>query len=138
MLNSLSRFWGLLFLALLFTGCHDKADTAQATGTQTSSQAIAPGDVNRRIEGFLRASMAMPDDVQIEFGDRKPSEQFPGYDGMTITFVSAGGSHRSPLDFVISKDNKTIFSLHRYDLTSQAFSKTMDQIDVKGRPFRGG
>jgi len=112
------RIVAVVFLCLL--GC-------------SAQQAVSP-DLNQRIERQVRASLSIPPYVQVEIGQRKPSE-FPGFDALTVKFTF--GEKSSTREFLLSGDGKTLYSMTRMDLTADPFAKTMAKIDLTGRPMRG-
>ena len=87
--------------------------------------------LSRRIENQIRANFPVPTDVNVNLGERK-SGDLPGFDDLTVTL--SRGTQSQELHFLISKDNKTLAKLQKFDLTSDLMSK----IDVTGRPFKGG
>jgi protein-disulfide isomerase len=112
-----------LCLVLLTLGCR-----AQGPG-------VSDADVNRRVERHVRAMVQAPGYVNIHITGRKPSSDMPGWDIITVTL--AAGDTEKPVDFLISKDNKTLLSVNRFDLTIDPYEATMKKIDVAGRPVRG-
>lgn len=121
-----------LLAVLVCMGCrvHDPARKASA-------------ELSRRVEVILRSSMNVPPHIVVEVGERTPNEQFPGYDNLAVTFVD--GERRMPVQFVISKDDKSLFQMTKYDISRQAIEKKADEmrtivkkIDLRGRPVRGG
>jgi protein-disulfide isomerase len=99
---------------------------AQAPG---NSGALSP-DVVHRIQLELRARYNVPPQINISLSDPKPSE-VPGYDSVQISFT--GGSKPASLEFLLSKDRKTLAHLEKIDVSQDLMAK----IDVKGRPVRG-
>ncbi len=83
--------------------------------------------LQQRIEENLRARFRIPATVTLEITARKPSD-FSGYDQITVTLV--GNGHRSPNDFLLSKDGMTLAQLHKIDLRKDPFA-------VDNRPLRG-
>jgi protein-disulfide isomerase len=105
------------FLVILSTGC--------------SAQSPSPSDqTNRRILNQIRSQYSVPPTVEITVGERKPSE-FNGYYTLPITLT--GATRKTTLDFLLSKDEKTLVRLDKIDLTTDPASK----INVAGRPVRG-
>ncbi len=107
-------------LSLLAVGCH--------------AQSAPPANLNLRIEQQVRSTLQVPPYVKIAVGQRSPSE-FTGYDNLKITLSL--GQKTKDLDFLISKDNKTLMSVSKIDLTKDPYADIMNKIDIKGRPFRG-
>ncbi|HYX68077.1 MAG TPA: thioredoxin domain-containing protein [Terriglobales bacterium] len=112
-----------LWLMILFClGC-----SAQPAQSPTA-------DVNHRIERTLRAHYNVPDTIGVSIGERKPSE-FPGYDQVQVIFTE--GTHRTPNDFLVSQDGKTLIRMTKMDLSADPYADTMKKIAVAGRPVRG-
>jgi protein-disulfide isomerase len=95
------------------------------------------------VETILRSSMNVPPHIVVKIGERTPNEQFPGYDNLPVTFVD--GERKMPVQFVISKDDKSLFQMTKYDISPEAIEKKaeemrtiMQKIDLRGRPVRGG
>jgi protein-disulfide isomerase len=93
-----------------------------------------PTDVSERIEHELRATYNLPESVKIAISAPRASE-FPNYDALTVTLT--GDTNTKTLDFLLSKDQKTLIRTTRLDLTKDPYAETMKKIDVKGRPVRG-
>jgi protein-disulfide isomerase len=109
-----------LFLLLICLGC-----SAQS----------APPDLTRTIERHVRALYSVPHEVNINIGPLRASD-FPNYDATTVSF-EGGGAKPQQLEFLISKDRKTLLRLTKMDLTTDPYSERMKRIDVAGRPTRG-
>jgi protein-disulfide isomerase len=102
-----------------------------------SAQSAAPSkpeDLNERIQHEIRAYYELPANVTISIGQRTPSE-FPNYDTLPITLSHSDKNQK--LDFLVSKDGKTLVRLSKIDLTKDPYAETMKKIDVAGRPIRG-
>ncbi len=87
----------------------------------------------RRVALLVRSQLSVPPDWEVAPGVRASSD-VPGYDTLPIEFYPAADpTHREPIDFLISKDGKTLARLAKYDLT------TISGMDVptEGRPVRG-
>jgi protein-disulfide isomerase len=110
---------GLLAIALA-AGC--KAQSAAAPASD-------PG-LTRRVEVTVRSQLNIPPDINVALGQRTPS-QFPGYDSLPI--MLSRGSRTQKVDFLISKDNKTLARLDTFSLDKNPALN----IDVAGRPVRG-
>jgi len=91
-------------------------------------------DLNKRIERQVRAHYNIPDSVAISIGERKPSE-FPGYEQIQVIFTQ--GANRTPNDFLLSQDGKTLIRMTKFDLQSDPYAETMKKISLAGRPVRG-
>jgi protein-disulfide isomerase len=94
----------------------------------------APPDVARLVERQIRSHYSFGADIKISVGPLRPSE-FPNYDGLTVTIESAG--KKQDLEFLLSKDNKTLVRWTPLDLTKDPFAEIMKKIAVSGRPTRG-
>jgi protein-disulfide isomerase len=94
----------------------------------------APSEVEGRIERQVRSYYSVPPEVKIIVSPRKSSE-FPNYDAVTITFES--GEKKQTHEFLLSKDEKTLIRMTRFDLSKDPYAEAMKKIDVIGRPVRG-
>jgi protein-disulfide isomerase len=115
---------GLLALTLA-AGCKAQGNPA-AVATQSSADA----DTNRRIEVMVRAKFDVPQDYTVAIGERGPSK-IAGYDALPVTL--AHNEKSQVVDFLISKDGKTLARLETFDLAKNP----VFDIDVAGRPIRG-
>jgi protein-disulfide isomerase len=95
----------------------------------------APPDVSTRVERKIRAYYNLPAQVKIVVGPLKPSE-FPNYDSFVLT-LDNNGREKKDLDFLLSKDQKTLIRWTKLDLSKDPYAETMAKIDVSGRPVRG-
>lgn len=119
-----SRFFSVnvvFFVILLGAGCRAQ---------NSASSAAIPSDVAHRIQLEVRARYNVPQRVTMTLAAPKPSA-FAGYDSLEITF--AGSNKPTTIEFLLSKDRKTIARLETIDISQDFMSK----IDVKGRPVRG-
>jgi protein-disulfide isomerase len=116
----LMRHWFLCVL-LLAVGCR--------------AQSPSGAELDRKIEKQVRSTFSLPPFVEIKAGERKPSTDFPGYDSLVVT-LSYGGKSQTR-DLLLSKDNKTLLSVTKMDLTRDPLAEVMAKIDVTGRPVRG-
>jgi len=116
---------GLLALCLT-AGC--KAQTAPSP----SASPISPEDavLNRHIEVMVRSQYNVPPDYTVTVGVRQPSK-IDGYDSLPVTMTR--GVKSSVVDFLLSKDGKTLGRLETFDLSKAPGLS----IDVAGRPIRG-
>jgi protein-disulfide isomerase len=115
-----SRFAAALLL-LLLTGC----------SAQTPDASSADAALNRRIELQLRSRYGrIPTEAKFTYGERKPSEM-TGYDLLPVTL--SVGEQKQTLEFLISKDNKTLARLEKFDVAKLPAA----DLDLKGRPVRG-
>ncbi len=91
-------------------------------------------DVNQRIERQVHAYFNIPADVNVKIGARSASE-FPNYETVAVTL--SRGEKSQTMDFLVSKDGKTLIRMTKIDLTEDPYAATMKKIDVAGRPTRG-
>ncbi|HTX75473.1 MAG TPA: thioredoxin domain-containing protein [Terracidiphilus sp.] len=101
-----------------------------AAGCKAQPSNSADPVLTRRIEVMVRSQFNVPPQVAVGLGQRSPS-QFPGYDSLPVTLSS--GSRTQVVQFLISKDNKTLARLETFDLDKNPAMN----IDVSGRPIRG-
>ena len=97
------------------------------------SAQLAP-DVNQRIERQVRSFYSLPPDVQVSISAPKPSE-FAGYDQITVTLNNA--EKKQDVNFLLSKDAKTLVRFTKMDLSKDPYAEIMKKIDTAGRPTRG-
>jgi protein-disulfide isomerase len=95
---------------------------------------LSPADLSGRIERRVRATYDLPESVKITVSSPHASE-FPNYDALTVTLQ--GEESKKALEFLVSKDQKTLIRVSRMDLTQDPYAETMKKIDIKGRPVRG-
>src|SRR5271169_4674955 len=91
-------------------------------------------DVDHRIERQVHAYFNIPADVNVKIGARTPSE-FPNYYTVPVTLSRQDKSQT--MEFLVSKDGKTLVRMTKLDLTKDPYAETMEKIDVSGRPVRG-
>jgi protein-disulfide isomerase len=113
----------ILFSLLLCLGC----------SAQSNPPSGQP-DVNQRIERQVHAYYNIPADVNVKVGAHASSE-FPNYDTVSVTM--SRGEKSQTMDFLVSKDGKTLIRMTKIDLTEDPYAATMKKIDVAGRPVRG-
>ncbi len=106
-----------------------------AVGCRAQSPAPTGAELNRSIEKQFRASFNLPPYVDVAVGERQPSQDFAGYDKVTLK-LSYGG-HTQTRDLLLSKDGKTLLSVVKMDLTRDPEAEVMAKIDLAGRPVRG-
>lgn len=85
---------------------------------------------NRHIEIQVRSRFNLPPDYSVSVGARKASD-ITGYDAIPVTLTR--GDKSSVVDFLLSKDGKTLARLQTMSLTDDPAM----HIDVTGRPIRG-
>ncbi len=100
---------------------------------QSNPQSV-PLDVNQRIERQVHAYFNIPADVNVKIGVRTASE-FTNYDTVAVTL--SRGEKSQAMDFLVSKDGKTLIRMTKIDLTEDPYAAAMKKIDVAGRPVRG-
>lgn len=115
-----------LLAICLAAGC--KAQTTPASSTPQAAPDAAT--INRRVEVLVRSQFNVPQDYDVSVGDRKPSS-IAGYDTLPVRLTR--GEKTTVVDFLISKDGKTLARLDKYDLVNDP----VFAIDVAGRPVRG-
>jgi protein-disulfide isomerase len=119
----------LCLLALFALGCQ-------------AQNPVSPDELNRRIEWQVRQLAQLPAYINVRVVERKAGGELPGYD--TVTVAMSSGEHNKTIELLISKDNKTLLSVHKMDLTVDVLAadaaqrrEAMSKIDLKGRPIRG-
>ncbi|HTV09159.1 MAG TPA: thioredoxin domain-containing protein [Candidatus Aquilonibacter sp.] len=80
----------------------------------------------------MRQKANLPPDSTVNIGPRMPSD-IPGYDNISVSFSAEGKSSR-PVNFLLSKDGKTLAQFSKFDLATDP--RTL--ISDAGRPSRGG
>lgn len=101
-----------------------------------AAQSTPPSDLNLRIERQVRATFQLPPTVNISVVSRKPNPDFNNFDTLTV-LLSQGDRKAPPVEFLISKDNKTMVRFTRMDLSKDPYAEIMKKIDVSGRPVLG-
>ena len=118
----MQRIFFALALLLLCIGC-----AAQSNNS----------DLNLRIEREIRLKFDIPPNVDIRVGERKPSD-IAGFDTLQVSFAGPQVRNGSEVhEFLISKDDKTLARMTRYDISQDPYQAIMSKIDVAGRPVRG-
>jgi protein-disulfide isomerase len=123
----------LFALTLTTAGCHAQTQ-AQRSIASTAAPAGKPltAAEQHRVEVLLRQKANLPPGSTVNLGPRMPSE-VPGYDNVSVSFSAEGKSSR-PVNFLLSKDGKTLAQFSKFDLAADP--RTM--ISDAGRPARGG
>jgi protein-disulfide isomerase len=98
------------------------------------SAQLAPNELSQRIEHHLRTTYNVPAGVKVLLSAPHASE-FPNYDAITATFDDGG--KKQNVEFLLSKDQKTLIRMNKMDLSKDPYAEIMHKIDVKGRPIRG-
>ena len=122
-----------LSIALLVQGCH-----AQQT------PAKLPPDLARRVELTVRSRGSLPPSYQVRVGERRPSK-ITGFDELPVFLSDQGMTPDAPgkpasqtaereIDFLLSKDERSLVQMSTFDLTKDPRTLTSDA----GRPARGG
>lgn len=126
--------FALLSLTLTTAGCHAQTPGAAAASSATTTQQGKPlsAEEQHRVEVLLRQKANLPPGSMVEIGPRMPSEM-AGYDQITVSF-SAEGKSSHPVNFLLSKDGKTLAQFSKFDISADP--RTM--ISADGRPARGG
>jgi protein-disulfide isomerase len=119
----------LLVLAATLTtlGCH-----AQAPATVTTGSPLPPA-ISHKVEVLLRQKAQLPPASTVNVGPAQPSD-VPGYDTVAVTFTSSEGKSSHPVNFLISKDGKTVAQFSKYDISADP----RELISAADRPARGG
>lgn len=114
----------ILAAAVLFAciGCH-----AQST---PAGKGPTPSEQDKRIISVVRSRFGVPADYTIQVGERTKSD-LTGYDTVPVTFMR--GDKSSNINFLISKDGKTLARLDTYDLTRSP----TESVSTDGRPAVG-
>jgi protein-disulfide isomerase len=99
------------------------------------AQGPSGAELERKIDKQIRATFGYPPYVDITTGERKPSTEFPGYDDLTVKLSFRGQTQTRQL--LLSKDNKTLFSVVKMDLARDPQAEVMAKINLAGRPVRG-
>jgi protein-disulfide isomerase len=97
---------------------------------QPSLQGSPDAALSRQIEVMVRSKFGVPQDFDLAFGARKPS-QVAGYDTLPVTI--SHGIKKTQIDFLLSNDGKTLARLETFDLAKNPALA----IDIAGRPIRG-
>jgi protein-disulfide isomerase len=99
------------------------------------AQSPASPELERSVDKQVHATFNLPPYVGVKVTDRKPSDQFAGYDKLTV--VLSAGEQSQTQEFLLSKDGKTLISIKKMDLTRDPQAELMAKIDLQGRPVRG-
>ena len=105
-----------------------------AVGCAQSNAPIVSPDVSEQIQRQVRAQFSIPPDVDIKVGTPAPSE-FPNFELVPLT-ISHGGKSQV-VEFLLSKDRKTLIRFTKIDLTKDLYAETMHKINMADRPVRG-
>jgi protein-disulfide isomerase len=105
-------------------GCH--AQTPVPAGGELSP------DTARRVEVLIRSKSNIPLEYEVKIGPREKSD-VPGFDTITVLF-SKQGKDSKPVQFLISKDLKTLAQFTKYDISKDP----KELVSPANRPARGG
>ena len=94
----------------------------------------APPDIAHKIERQVRSSYSVPPRVSVLVGPLRASE-FPNYDAVTITLDGEG--KKKEYEVLVSKDQRTLIRMTRFDLTQDPNAEVLKKMDLSGRPTRG-
>ena len=129
----------LLAAALFTLGCHAQlpptstaASASPAVAVSTPAGTPLTPEMQRKVEVMLRQKANLPPETTVRVGGLTPSE-FPGYDTVTVT-VENEGRVSKPISFLLSRDNKTLAQVTKFDITADP--KAL--VSPEGRPYRGG
>lgn len=120
----------LPFIAVAVIGCSAQAPVESGGTTAAGTKPAAAASLDRRIQNQIRSRLGVPPNVEITLGERKASD-IAGYETLPVTLSS--GERKLAMEMLISKDNKTLARLEKFDLGADVMTK----IDVAGRPVRG-
>lgn len=103
----------------------------QLISAQTPSPArLTTPDLERKVELMIRLKFEVPTACEIKIASRTPSP-FTGYDRLHVTLTEGGKS--TDLEFLISKDNKSLARMENFELDQNPGLA----IGIQGRPIRG-
>jgi protein-disulfide isomerase len=121
-----------IVLLLVCAGCSAQSNNSSQSSA-SSSGALSP-EVQQRIEHQIRSQYELPPDVTVNVGPRKPSD-ITGFDSVTLTLSGHGKEQK--IDFLLSKDDKTLARMTKMDLTHDVYAERAGKMDLQGRPVRG-
>jgi protein-disulfide isomerase len=130
----MNRF--VLVFLLVCAGCNAQSNnTSQpATASSAASSAAVSPELQQRIEHQVRAQYELPPEITVTVGPRQPSD-IAGFD--KVTLVLNGHGKEQKIDFLLSKDDKTLARMTRMDLTHDVYAERAGKMDIQGRPVRG-
>jgi len=91
--------------------------------------------LERSIEKQILATFNLPPYVDVKIIERKPSEEFPGFDKLSVRMSL--GEQVQKRELLLSKDGKSLYSLTKMDLGRDPQAELMAKMDLRGRPVRG-
>ena len=124
---SLRSFSSLFAAFFMFAVCVAQTEAPLHTTAPAGTSGLS---LNRRIENQLRSQYSIPPSVEINVQDVRPSD-IAGFD--TLPVLLKTGTRTTTLEFLLSKDKKTLAHLEKFDVTQDI----SDKIDVAGRPVLG-
>lgn len=144
---SAKDFWYFLMkrlaivLLLVCVGCSAQSNnaaqpaaTSPATGFAVPDSGPLSPELTERIQHQVRAQFDLPAEVTVTVSPVKPSD-VAGFEALTLTLGGHGKEQK--VDFLLSKDGKTLARMTKIDLTRDIYAERMGKIDVQGRPVRG-
>ena len=90
-------------------------------------------EMARRIEVMVRTRASIPFTYEVKVTDKHPDAAMPNYDDVTVN-VGEYGKPGKPVNFLLSKDGKTLAQMTTFDLSKDP----KDLVSDTGRPARGG
>lgn len=122
----------LLVPARLLLGVLCLLSVAGCTAQTPASTALTQGQ-DRRIELMVRSQLSVPADWNVVPGSRAASD-VRGFDTLHVLFSPiANPGRQETVDFLLSKDGKTLAKFTKYDLDKVPGT----DIPTAGRPVRG-
>jgi len=119
-----------LALLVVFGAVGSRAQSSSAGSAQAT---VLDLKTSRNIELTLRSKLQIPPEYVVHLGARTPSDT-PGFDKVTVSFdLPDHPEHSQKLDFLISKDNKTLERIVHWDIATDA----ADLVPAGNRPVRG-
>lgn len=126
----------LLAITLVTVGCHAQTSRPEQSPTPKAVPTVQGTPVSaadqHRIEVLLRQKANLPPGSTVNIGPRTPSD-VPGYDNVAVSF-SADGKVSRPVNFLLSRDGKTLAQFSKFDISADPRSL----VSADGRPSRGG
>ena len=117
---------------LVCAGCSAQSNSASQPA-KSASGTLSP-ELQQRIEHSVRAQYDLPADVGIAVGPTHASD-IAGFDAVTLTLNGRGKEQK--LDFLLSKDDKTLARMTKIDLSKDVYADRVSKMDLQGRPVRG-
>ncbi len=124
------RRFALLLGVLLCVGC--SAQRSPAGASEGPGKPVAR-ELELRIQRHIRTYYSLPANVQVQVGERHPSE-FSGYDLVPVTLI---GQRKTRYEFLVSQDGKSLIRFAKIDIANDPYAELMSKMDLRGRPVRG-